>query len=202
MKTIAILAFGLTLGALPAQAQQDCVSIPDDHERLACYDTANKVSQITTAPSSPDSKWQVEVKTSAMTDQTDVYMSLTSNEPVPSKFGMGSAPATLFVRCHEDTSAVFVTFNDHFMADIQGYGRVEYRLDKQKMTAVNMDTSTDNKALGLWQGGRAIPFIKTMFDHDTLILRATPFNESAITLTFDIRGLKESSEKLRSACKW
>jgi hypothetical protein len=59
------------------------------------------------------------------------------------------------------------------------------------------DESNDNEALGLWSGGAAIPFIKELFGATTLLVRATPFNESAVTAELPIAGLEEAIKPLR-----
>jgi type VI secretion system protein VasI len=199
---ISTATFALFCLALPALAEQDCTALRDDAARLSCYDLQSGYKQIDGSTPPGTGKWTVRIETSPMTDQTDVYLHLESETLLPARFGSGNAPADLFVRCRENTTSAFFVFNDHFMSDIQGYGQIEYRLDKNAMSKVGTDASTDNKALGLWSGGRAIPFLKSLFAHDQLIVRATPYNESALTVTFDIRGLEAASEKLRDACKW
>lgn len=51
-------------------------------------------------------------------------------------------------------------------------------------------------------GGQTIPVIQEMFDAEQLTVRATPFNESTITVQFPIAGLQEAIEPLREACNW
>lgn len=68
--------------------------------------------------------------------------------------------------------------------------------------AVDADASTDNKALGLWSGGKAIPVVKQMLGKSTMITRMTPFSESPFTATFNISGLNRAIEPLRKACNW
>jgi len=61
--------------------------------------------------------------------------------------------------------------------------------------------STDHKALGL-SGASSIAFIKEMFGAQRLFIRATPFNESAVTGEFNISGLDDAIKPLRKACGW
>lgn len=102
----------------------------------------------------------------------------------------------------ENTTALTLNFNEHYMSDIQGYDRVEYRLDDQSRALVHMHESTNNKVLGLWDDQRSILFIRRLFSHDTLVVRATPYNESAITVTFPISGVKDAVAELRESCGW
>lgn len=221
MRVTLVMAAALGLaGAGNVQAgPENCAKLTDAKTRLACYDalfgapagasgTASDKAGTTTrsggdtAPDAADAgKWQIQFDTSKMTDQKNVFLTLDSDNEVPGTYG-GSGPARLVLRCMENTTAVMLVVNDHFMADIQGYGRVEYRLDKEKATHLSMAVSTDNKALGLWSGGRAIPFVKGLIGHDRLVMRATPFNESSYTLTFDLAGLSAVLPDLREACNW
>jgi type VI secretion system protein VasI len=57
-------------------------------------------------------------------------------------------------------------------------------------------------ALGLWNGNAAIPFIKKMMEHEKMVIRATPFSDSAVTAEYRISGLEEAIKPLRDACKW
>lgn len=195
---------------------EDCAKLTTNAIRLACYDAIFGKPDVPADPA-PDNraagepgaepardahKWELGTSTSKMTDQQNVFLTLDSDNDVSGPFGGGLGPARLLLRCMENTTAVMLVVNGHFLADIQGYGRVEYRLDKDKLSRISMSVSTDNKALGLWNGSRAIPFIKQLIGHDTLVMRVTPFNESPVTLTFDITGLSEVLPKLRETCRW
>ncbi|WP_162265871.1 type VI secretion system-associated protein TagO [Celeribacter ethanolicus] len=186
---------------MAATAQEECKSITNDDERLACYDLAFGAKKIETPEPSDTGKWHVSVDTSALTDETNVYLSLESDDEIRGQFG-SAGPATLILRCKENTTSAFFRLNNLFLASIQGYGKIEYRLDTEKMSQISAKESTDNKALGLWSGAQAIPFAKKLIGHETLIIRATPYNESPITATFDIRGVDQAILKLRETCRW
>ena len=57
------------------------------------------------------------------------------------------------------------------------------------MRSIEMDVSTDNEALGLFRGSRAIPYIKELMVGKKMIIRFTPYNESSVQLPFVIEGL-------------
>ncbi|WP_425962120.1 type VI secretion system-associated protein TagO [Rhizobium nepotum] len=67
---------------------------------------------------------------------------------------------------------------------------------------IGLKESTDNKSLGAWDGGRAIPFIKKLILGKTLILQFTPYNESPKMAEFNIAGLDKAIEPLRAQCGW
>lgn len=186
-----------------SQTVDSCKTIEDDNLRLACYDLALGVT--TTSVESDTSNnytWRRQVEISELTDEKNVFLSVLSEDEVRDKYGLGSAPAVLNLRCMENTTAIIISFNDHFMSDHAGGGKVQYRLDDTPLATQSFRESNNNKALGLWSGGRSIPFIKKMFGHQQLIVRATPYNESSITVKFPIKGIEGAITDLREACGW
>jgi len=145
--------------------------------------------------------WSVSEQRSPIDDSTNVYLTLSSDEEIRGRFGRPGY-AKMVVRCKENTSTVYFRMNNLFLADIQSYGNVVTRLDKDKARTYRMKESTDNEALGLWRGGTAIPFIKSLFDHDKLLVQITPYNESPVIATFNIKNLRKAIEPMRKACNW
>jgi len=82
------------------------------------------------------------------------------------------------------------------------YGDIDYRVDTEKAKKVSGSASTDNKALGLWGGGKSIPVIKQMIGKEKIVVRMTPYSESPFTATFNIAGLAEAVKPLREECRW
>lgn len=180
-----------------AHASEECASISNDQRRLACYDAEYRP----TAERKTVSEWVVSEQTSPIDDSKTVVLRTSAMEPVAGRFRRDSRPS-LILRCHENTTVMYMSFDAHHMADIQGYGRVTLRIDQQNAVTRDMLASTDSKALGLWNGGRSIPVIRSLFDADVLTVRATPFSESPITVQFPISGLEEAITPLREACNW
>ena len=88
------------------------------------------------------------------------------------------------------------------MSDHAGGGKVTIRLDEEKAFNKSLTQSNDNTALGLWRGGTAIPFIKSLYDKQTMLLRFTPYNSNSYTVTFPISGTRNAVDKLAAACNW
>lgn len=175
-----------------------CTEIQDAANRVACYDSAAN-RPVATTPA-PQSEWIARIETSEMTDQTNVFLRVESENYVSCGFSGRSKPV-LHLRCMENTTAVIIT-TSCFLSDIQGYGNVTYRLDDQAAQTKGFSASTNNNALGLWNGSSAIPFIKNMLGHDTILTRFTPFSDSAVSPRFPIAGLNEEIGPLRAACGW
>ncbi len=216
MKSIVPLVILLTCSMTASASESDPATchmfVSSDQTRLLCYDKAtgfgkNSVSEIDTEDSEAEtktplvvSKWVVETKISEIDDSTNVYMHLTSDDEIRGRFG-SAGPMEMFIHCRENTTLFYIVFNSLFMSDHQ-YGRVTYRLDSQKAQTKKMKESTSNMALGLWRGRSSIPFVKSMFGHEKMLVRATPHGESAVTATFSITGLEEAVEPLRRSCHW
>lgn len=194
--------------------------VASDAMRLACYDkqtgftttatTEQTVDDakimplatpsLTPPPPSNKGNWQVSNSVSEIDDTTNVYLSLTSESDIAGRFS-GPGPMILNIHCRENKTLLYIYFNGLHMSDYQ-YGTVTYRLDSKKAQKKKMHESTDHSALGLWNGGDAIPFVKAMFGNEKLLLQATPLGENAVTANFQINGLEEAIRPLRESCNW
>lgn len=201
MKTILTITLISALFPLEAQSEiSKCLALDNDLDRLACYDLEAGRTPVTQEIET-ESEWQTRLETSAMTDQTNVYMSLLSEEVV--NCGWETQKTTLLVRCRENTTSVIFSTGCHMTSsDYSNYGDVTYRLDDGLAQTIGFRESTNNRSLGLWRGAKAIPFAKEMLGKDRLIARMTPYGENAFTATFNISGLEAEIGPLRDACGW
>ncbi|WP_237673798.1 type VI secretion system-associated protein TagO [Vreelandella profundi] len=157
-----------------------------------------------TPPPAPASPWRVSEEISPMDDSKSVFLTTRSNEAIPGRYGRSTARPTLYVRCVENTTALVLHMDGHHMASSQyhNWGHVEMRIDDGRVFTKAMRQSTNNRSLGLWSGGESIPVIRQMFGAERLIMRATPYSESAMTMTFNISQLEDEIAPLREACHW
>ncbi|HLS19394.1 MAG TPA: type VI secretion system-associated protein TagO [Paracoccaceae bacterium] len=201
MKVIAIAAAAIVM-ALGSPAFSEgidaCARVESELDRLACYDRIS--GRTPDVEQKTDGNWQAHIETSKLTDQTNVYLTVASNELIRCRWD--SEPVTLTVRCMENTTSLILSTSCHVTSRVGGYGKVEYRTDSDKARTAWMDASTNNRSLGLWRGGASIPVIKQLFGKDQLIARFTPYSESSKTATFNIGGLESAIEPLREACNW
>lgn len=188
----------LALSAGAAQSNAECAIVHDDARRLECYDLAWRKT-VAAPPAKGD--WRVRVETSRLDDSKNVFISLTSTNTQSKRFG-GEEAGTLFIACRENTTSLFFIFGGNFMADNAGGGRITYRIDDRKAQSRGFLESTDHEALGLWSGGTAIPFLKQVFGAKTLLIRAVPLSESALTYDYAVADLEEAIAPLREACHW
>lgn len=202
-------AAAIALLTTPSYAKQD--GLPEKPDMALCmeYPADSAISRRCIARALADEgksadyvgDWYVQIETSPMDDSRTVAMVVLSNEEIPSRFGQ-TGTATMLIRCLENTTSIHISMNDNFLSDIQGYGNVEYRLDKETARSKSMHVSSDNGALGLWSGNRSIPFIRQMFGKDQMLVRITPYNDSPLMVTFPIKGTEEAILPLREACHW
>jgi type VI secretion system protein VasI len=202
MRSLAHAAALILIGTHAAvAASSDCVKVANDLDRLACYDReTGRTPKV--EPLVGKGRWNVRSEKSVMTDRTDVFMYVESNEVVDCGWNKGGK-IILWLRCHEDKTSLIIDTACHMTSsDYNSYGDVTIRLDDDKAFTYSMNESTDNKSLGLWSGGKSIPLIKKMFGKRRMIIRAVPYGESPFTATFPIEGVEEAVKPLRLQCNW
>ena len=145
--------------------------------------------------------WMISVDKSAQDGSRSVFVSLDSTKALRGQFG-GSGKPTLILRCRENKTSAYLSVMDYILSDIEGYGRVDYRIDGGKAQFSEMVVSADTHSLGLWNGKAALPFIKGLFGGNTAVFRLTPFNEAPLEFSFHISGVEAAVKSLRQACKW
>ena len=197
-----IVSFSSTEAEEPDRGMAGCAVIENAVNRLSCFDDLAKQRNVAQPEISTTSKgnWQVQSETSKIDDRTNVFMVIKSENEFEGKF-KGSQRATMFIACREGRTHLYFQFGDHFMADNSSYGEITVRIDKQKATTISTTESTDNNALGLWSGA-GIELLKKLFGKSKLLIRTTPFNESPITVEFQIEGIETAIAPLRKNCNW
>jgi type VI secretion system protein VasI len=198
---IALMLAGGTTVAIGQTTPEQCGAVDDGAERLVCYDLLFRVDRKAPTASS-QSRWVVSSETSRLDDTTNVFLTLVSSDTFPRRFSGGAAHGSMIVRCMENTTSMIFRMGDHHLADLQSYGRITYRIDETSAKTQRFVESTDNRALGLWNGGSSIPFVKALFGAENLLVQITPFGESPITVDFPIAGIEDEIVPLREACGW
>ncbi|WP_175528537.1 type VI secretion system-associated protein TagO [Devosia crocina] len=185
--------------AQPIDTARACTLEREPLTRLACYDSIYMPAKV--SEPSVNNAWSHRTSTSPIDDSKEVQLTVKSSEPVSGRY-RDHDRASLILRCQENTTAAVIYFGGAFVADSGDYGRITYRIDRQPATERTWVASTSNQHLGLWSGGASIPFIKSLFGGQKMIVRATPFNENPIVLEFDISGVEAAVEELRATCAW
>ncbi len=202
MKSLCLTLFACLWAAVAHADFAECLGIVDEAARLTCYDDVNgyQSPKDESAPVADPGAWTVKSEFSKIDDSANVFMMLQSKDETNCRYKTGTH--TLMIACRENTTSMWITFGGCFMSSIQGKGRVTYRLDGDPAQKARFRESNDNMALGLWNGGSAIPFLKRLLGHDRLLVRATPFSDSTVTGEYDIKGIDTAIAPLREACNW
>jgi type VI secretion system protein VasI len=190
-----------------------CKLLADSAQRLACFDkiSAPATSTPKPAPSSDQAAeaaaalkaamasgvWRVSHDISEIAGTKDVYLSV-EGTTIRGKFGQHFRPS-LWLRCAEKETNVLIEWGQYLGLD---RARLEWRIDEEGPRTDAWHISSDREAVGLWSGGTAIPFIRTLIDKSKLAVRITPYGESPVTTTFPISGLRAAVTPLREACGW
>lgn len=198
--TVAAALIATSDFAVAAETVEGCVQIENDLDRLACYDKASgRIPQQMGLPK--QGAWDVRTEVSKLTDDTNVFLSVESDETVDCGWRRGTI--SLFASCRENTTSLIFNTGCHMTASrYSSYGDVMIRIDDEPARTIAMEESTNNRALGVWSGAKAIPVIRSMFGKTQLIARMTPYGQSPFTATFNIAGLEDASKPLREACRW
>lgn len=184
---------------MEVDARSDCVLAATVARQNELNGTPAQTASIRNEPPAPYRTW---TDTSAIDDSKSVFVVYASqNREVMRSYG-NAQPLQMNLRCLENTTTLYFSHNEAFFADIQNYGRVTMRMDDDPAFNRNFVESTDNQALGRWNGGQSIPVIRAMFGKDLLTVRLTPYNESPRTFTFNIRGIEQAVSELRETCNW
>ncbi len=117
-------------GALAAGEQ--CIKIETDLDRLACYDKELGRTPVTTSGPSNEGEWELIQQKSQMTDETDVALSIQSQEIINCGWNNG-AKVSMLIRCKEGRTSLYIATGCHMASsDYDDYGKIEYRLDADR----------------------------------------------------------------------
>ena len=143
-----------------------------------------------------ESIWRVSQDTDRITDQTNVFVMGDSTLPIYS-FGTAKYP-TMVMRCQRNTTSLYIIHGDYEINDTMS---VAWRIDDAKPKTVRWTSSSDHKAVGLWSGGGAIPFLRGLQAGKRLTLRIRGRSDT-YDLEYDLTGLQEGLSKVAETCNW
>ena len=139
--------------------------------------------------------WRVSTSISDIDDSTNVILILKSEGGVFSR-GKKIQP-TLFIRCAENRTQIYVDWDVYLGLDET---TMLHRLDSEKAKTTLWDISTDTKAV--FFSGSEVRWAKELMNHEKLLLKITPYNETPIKATFNLHGLAYAIKPLRESCVW
>ncbi len=174
-----------------------CAAIQNDVERLAAYDALAErlgVARPATETITGSGKWRLRTDTSPMDDTKSYFLSLDAEAPVGTGFRAGTP--TMMIRFREEKFDCFISYPLFIGSDTTD---VTARIDRQQPVTRKWNISTDHKAI--FAPGDARQFVRYMTTAESLVVRLTPYGESPVTTTFDIRGLNEAIAPILEAMR-
>lgn len=201
----AVLACGLAVtlagAAWSAEGVAACHAVAEDEARLACYDHQTGYTAPEPEPAPPENaggeQWQLSQETSNLDSRKDVWLHVSSDNTQPNQIGRPEH-ARLWVRCMNNSTNVFVTFND-YTPDNQN---VRYKLDDGPVRKKWMVHMQGGEGVGLWSGKSAIPLAKELFDQKKLVVAYNSYNNFNLEFVFDVSGLRARIDPLAQSCGW
>lgn len=215
MRAISTAVFATTLLSLsaPVAAQDDlaakaatCTAISDSLARLTCFDKAfpaSDMASIVAGTADGDqgqapaitTAWEVEATKSALDDSPTVTALLMPSSS--SGTGIGDSTMALMMRCMENTTSVVLSTTMFMTNDnIQ----VTVRLDDQPAQTTSWGRSTNYKAVGLWSGTKAIPFVREIANASRMVVRIQ--ERDRLDAEFDLGDVRSVAAQVASACNW
>ncbi len=113
-----------------------------------------------------------------------------------------SRPAKMLIRCLNNTTAVLFEFPGYEMSDVREHSEIVYHTGGASDDILELSIAGNKSVLGVWRGFRAIPFVRKLFDKQSLNILATAKNGIDLEASFDITGIESSIIKLRNTCEW
>lgn len=107
----------------------------------------------------------------------------------------------LVIECEANKTKMFVAWHHH-VTDAGDTTHIKYRIGEHKAVATEWERATNYKALGLWNGKKAIPMIKKMVNEKKFIIQVTPEAGEIEKAVFNIEGLENHIDKVKNACHW
>lgn len=178
-----------------------CAGIAEPTNRLRCYDTAfPRAAAAPPAAEEPpqaedSASWDVLEESSPIDDSKTISAFL--NAASIQYTGIGSADAGLLLRCKEHRTFAIIT-TSMFMTSEQV--DVTVRIGSADARKFRWDRATNYKAVGLWSGQQAIPFIRSLIGADKLAIRIQ--DRDRLDATFSLGDLHPVVVKLAAACDW
>lgn len=202
MRVVLMLTWIAVAPGVAFADEATCSKIPADLDRLACYDRESGTTPVVHVENTAATAWQVQTEVSKLTDKKTVFLTATSQSKVTCSWNSES-DVWVMIRCEDGITSAIISSSCHMVSSpYNDYGKIDYRVDDKPAKSVSMQESTSNKALGLWSGRKAIPFIKQMLGGKHMIVKFTPYGDNPVTAEFDISGIDEAIKTLRTECKW
>ena len=138
--------------------------------------------------------WQLNTTTNPADGSTTVVL---YREAMEVRAHSGARDPILYVRCKGGATELYIDWHDYIPGATH---QVTTRLDRNPTQARMWNLSRSN--IATFYPGSPIDFLQTLMAADRLYAEATPYNTAPVTALFDLEGLTDAIQPLRSACGW
>lgn len=179
---IVTLVFALALlGAHPGAAQAPgvaCASVPDDAERLACYDAIFRHAD----PAGDAQSLVLESQQLIPADPT------------------GRGPATITFACESDGLVMRLGFAGNLLSATGSETGITFTRDLSGDRVMTLPPSEDGAKLVMRPTARVLTFLDWLRGATNVTVRVTPANYRSLTVRFRIADLRENVAPLIASC--
>jgi len=106
----------------------------------------------------------------------------------------------LILRYRDKETDLYITWHEYF----SGYAtHVTYRFDTERAKTESWLVSTSNDSTFYSHKSRdTIKFIQRLMEADRFVVQVTPYRSGPVTVTFDVRGLKNAVKQFNNVLPW
>jgi type VI secretion system VasI family protein len=187
-----------------------CRDTSDTKLRLACYDRVMNGAYPAQATSVPNTQapeaapdpgiWINRVSKDAMSDFENSVWVVGSSTEISSQLGINNVTPTLFARCSDSKTNVFVNW-DRFITSggVDNEQQVSYRIDDKKVVRTDWLMSTDFEATF---SNNAVALLKALKGGKQLRVSTIPYGDNEVQASFDITGIDVVVADIAKRCGW
>ena len=148
-----------------------------------------------------NSNWTIKTTPAADNNRPTVFLATHSVNQKLSDSGP-TGPAKMLIRCLNNKTTVLFEFPGYEMSDFREFSEIVYHTGGKTDDILELALADDKSVLGVWQGFRAIPFVRKLFEKQKLQILATAKNGASLEANFNISGIEKSISRLRKTCEW
>jgi len=199
---ILIALAGLSSASLadPYVKVEKCVAIPNDVERLSCYDAAAAEAGLRGAGQSAIvldvGNWEVQESINPIDDSKTVTLVLEAYVSASTR----GVPVSLVARCQSNTTNLYIEWNDWLVFNTRTTIPVVTRIGDEPAVVGEWTVSADDQAT--LAPGWAGDWLRMMVQSNRFVAQVTPSDLNPSVAQFDTTGLATALVPLMDACGW
>ena len=159
-----------------------------------------RIPTATPEPTADPGSWRYRESTDALTRTERISSSTVGKMLGTERFASLYEAPTLILRCNDGKSEVFVHWGGRFIAEnIRDTIPIDFRVGDGGILKDDGSQSTNNESSFL---GNADRFAIMALKSETLVIRATSYDQETFTAEFNTTGLKAQLDRLGCFGKW